>query len=689
MHMSRFVVGAAVVAIVGPCAAGPAAAQAPPTPRLDRQQQTTLSAVVQAVDQARVNPALVSPSEWQSHLLRASDGSHYVALRGRASGLIAGKDPVMLYVRLESRREPNATTSLQRSAVMEWLNGERADPLPMRARGTMNVPAGEMPVGGAASILGSRPDLGLESTAQLRLMERDRLRVIREREEREARRKAELENAARSGTPAMHPFEDFEPDARLDVDARGTTVLRSVRAGPGDYVLSVAWAEPAGGNRPPVVRVLTHAVSLPAASSDFSLSDIVLADSVRTLDAAYPTDRQNAHPYAIGALEASPAGDAAFRVDERLSILFQVINPSAAEAGKPDVEVTFAFTRLVGEREEVVGSLPAQRHAAATLPVDFDVNKGHPLFAAVQASLATFRRGHYRLTVSALDQVNGRRATRSAAFEVVGTPHSLLNEAPSPGQAFRREALLTPAMLGVVAKGLTPATPSEGLTRALDAATAGRFSDLVKEAPVTSDERAIAQALRGVGLFALGDSPRTVAAQLQQALAQGAPAGPVLLILGATYAQGGDDKGAVAAWNQARDGSVDDAAVATLMVDAYIRQGDVARATAMARAALDAQPTSPSAVRGLAAARIAAGQYADALSTLDGLAGSTSDPDTDFLVVHALYGGFVGGTAPGATPTGRDRLLTVGRRYVDAGGGHAALVTEWLAVVTAQPPPAP
>ena len=689
MHMSRFVVGAAVLAVVGALATAPVVAQAPPTPRLDKPQQATLAAVGQAVDQARVNPALVSASEWQVHVLRASDGSHYVALRGRANGLIAPKDPVMLYVRLESRREPNATTTPQRSAVMEWLNGERADPLPMRARGTMNVPQGEMPIGGAASILGLRPDLGLENTAQLRMMDRERQQAVRQREEREAKRKAELENIARSGTPAMHPFEDFETGARLDVDARGTTVLRSVRAGPGDYVLSVAWAEPAGGNRPPAVRVLTHAVSLPAASPDFSLSDIVLADSVRTLDAAYPADRQNAHPYAIGALEAWPASDAAFRVDERLSILFQVINPSSAAGGKPDVEVTFAFTRLVGEREEVVGSLPAQRHAAATLPVDFDVSKGHPLFAAVQASLATFTRGRYRLTVTALDQVNGRQASRDAVFEVAGTPHSLLNEAPAPGQAFRRDALLTPAMLGVVAKGLRPPAPSEGLTRALDAAAAGRFSDLVKEAPIGSDERPIAQALRGLGLFALGDSPRAVAVQLQQALAQGAPPGPVLLILGATYAQGADDKGAVSAWNQARDGSVDDAAVAALMVDAYMRQGDVARATAMARAALDAQPGSANAARGLAAARIAAGQYADALSALDSLTGSASDPDTDFLVVHALYGGFVGGTPPGATATGRDRLLAVGRRYIDAGGRHAALVGEWLAVVQAQPLPAP
>ncbi len=202
-------------------------------------------------------------------------------------------------------------------------------------------------------------------------------------------------------------------------------------------------------------------------------------------------------------------------------------------------------------------------------------------------------------------------------------------------------------------------------------------------------ERPTAQALRGLGLFALGDSPRAVAPQLQQAIGQGAPAAPVLVVLGATYALGGDDKAALTAWSQARDAGIDDASIATLLVDAYMRQGDVARATAMARAALDAQPSNAVAARGLAATRIAAGQYAEALAGLDALTSATVDPDTDFLVIHALYGGFVGETAPGSTASGRERLQVVGPRYVAAAGPHAALVTEWLAVVAARSAPTP
>lgn len=271
----------------------------------------------------------------------------------------------------------------------------------------------------------------------------------------------------------------------------------------------------------------------------------------------------------------------------------------------------------------------------------------------------------------------------NAQLEAVDTPHSLLKEAPAPGQPFRRDAVLTPAMRAVITRALTPDNPSDALSQLLGAAADGRFTDLMRDAPVTPSERSAALVLRGLGLYGVGDAPRTVAAQLQQALAQGAAPSPTLLLLGATYALGGDDKAAVEAWNQARDGGVDDVSVASLLVDAYVRQGDVARAMAIARAALDAQPGNAATARGLAAARIAAGQYAEALAGLDGIA-AAGEPETDFLVLHALYGGFVGDTAPGNSATGRERLQVVGARYVGAGGRHAALVKKWLAVVVAR-----
>jgi len=675
-----FVVALALIAASISAGHRPAFAQSS-SPTLTNAQRAALDLVVRAVNAAATgNPA---PATWQSHVLRASDGSHYVALRALAPSLPTPVGPVVLYMRLASRRPAAVETLAERSAVQEWLDGQRSDPLPQRVGGSMSVPRGEMPVGSIA--LGRDP--AAESVAALRLLTLERERAARRREDAEAARKAALESAARGRTSEMLPFEDFDVAAQLGaMPGGGVDLRRSLTAGPGDYDLYVGWTAAARPRNAPVtVHLLRHRLVLPAAPADFALSDLVLADEVQPTSATYRPEQQNAHPYAMGALEATPAAGDRFLVDGRLSVLFQAINPSADETGKPDVRVTFMVTRLDGSREIAVGSLPPQRHHAATLPADFSIARGHPLFGAVQASLAGFARGRYRLTVTAIDERAGRQATREAQFVVAGTPHSLLREAPVPGQAFRREAILSPPLRAMILAGLTPPAPSAMLQRVLDAAAAGRYADLVREAPVEVSERATAQALRTLGLYALGDAPRTVAVQVQQALAQGARPAPLLVLLGATQALSGNDKAAIATWNDARDGAVDDTGIAGLLVDAYMRLGDAARATAMARAALDAQPGHPAALRSFAGASIAAGRYAEAVQTLDAHPAAAADLDIAFLVLHALYGGFVGNAAPGNSPAGLARLRTLGREYVDAGGPHAALVTEWLTVVSGQP----
>lgn len=650
-----------------------------------------LDAVVAAVDQA-ATAGTSTPAEWQTHVLRASDGSNYVALSAVARDIAPPKDTVVLYVRLATRPVAGAGNVIpERSAVAEWLRGLRGDPLPMRAGQSMTVPQGEMPIGGAAA-LGGRPGSSnagaTDASNALRLQDHARERAVRERADREKQRRAELESAVRTPTAAMHPFEDFDLEARLASADAGVTIERGFTAGPGDYDVYVAWAEAAVGSRPPSVRVITRRLELPGATAtDFSLSDIVLADAVRALPAPYPVAQQGAHPYALGALEAMPARDHRFRVDEALSVVFQVINPSGTAAGTPDVEVGFRVTRLIGSREDPVGTLPVQRYNGTNLPGDFDVVKGHPLFAAVQAPLRTFARGRYRLSLTAIDHLSGRRAERDVTFDVTGTPESLLREAPTPGQAFRREAFLTPATLEALARAFTPPMPSAALASALALVPAGRYADLVQADLREPTERATGMALRGLALYGLGDSPRAIAAQLQQAAAQGVPAAPVQLVLGATYALGGDDRAAVTAWNLAREGGIDDAAVATLVVDAYMRQGDVARAGAMARAALDSQPGNAAATRGLAATFMATARYADALALLDARpAAAPADPDTDFLLLHALYATCVMRPTPATLPAMRDRFATLARAYLEARGRHADLVQAWLDVLGDAPP---
>lgn len=653
----------------------PSGAAAQGAPKLTKTQRSVLEAVVDAVDRAAKGSGAVDEATWSTHVLRASDGSHYVAVRALAPALPVPAGPVVLYVRLASRPEPAATTVAERSAVSEWLRGMRAEPLPMRAGGSMSVPRGEMPVG---SIIPGGRDVAAESVAALRLLMLEHEKTKKQREAQAAARRDAMERA-RSQPSTMLPFEDFDVAARLLVGPRGGIDLRrSLSAGPGPYRVLIGWAEvPARGDAP-VVHVLGHDVSLPTAPPVFGLSDIIVGHQTTAIARPYPVDQQNAHPYATGMIEITPAPANVLRVDESLSMVVQVVHPAGTATGKPDVSVQFRIARITGDHDELVGTLPAQRYDETKVPIDFDVAKGHPLFAATRASLASFSRGRYRLTAIAEDHVGGATATSESVFEVRGTPQTLLKEAPRPGRAFQRTSVLAPAALQVLVAALTPAAPSPGLATLLGAASAGRFAELVREVPIDPTERATALLLRALGLYALGDSPRSVAVPLGTALNGGAPDGPALLLQGAVQALAGDDAGAVTAWEHAQARGVPASVIAPLLVDAYVRRGDGARAAALADARLTARPDDDDAARVKASVHLAAGRPAEALQQLERppLAGR-DDVETAFLRLHALFATIVAEGASAGSTERRAEFGAAAGRYIERGAAHAALVAEW------------
>src|SRR5687768_8059268 len=93
----------AVAAIIG-VSAGEAGQGAP---NLNRQQRAALQMVVSAAATATEMP--VTPdADWPLHVLRASDGSHYVAFTiNSPPGLMVNR-PVVLYVRMATRARDSA-----------------------------------------------------------------------------------------------------------------------------------------------------------------------------------------------------------------------------------------------------------------------------------------------------------------------------------------------------------------------------------------------------------------------------------------------------------------------------------------------------------------------------------------------------------------------------------------------------
>jgi len=649
------------------CVAASTTAQS--LPSLNNDQRGLLAALLAAVDAAPPAAEAV-PDPWQTHVLRASDGSHYVAFSVASTPATPiDAKPLLVYVRLSTVATPPITTLAERSMVREWLSGSRVDPRLLPRRGIL---LGEMPALGTASGFIRRQENAAGSTDLTALaIQRDRDRQRREEQERQ--RRASLEGST-AAVPDLLPFEDFDfvtPEVFADGTAR---LQRALTAGPGVYRLTVAWVDAAGTAGKSPVRLAHRVLDLPPALPDeFRLSSVIVADEVGVRPVPYTTLEQRAHPYSLGVTEIRPARDTVFANSEQLSLAFQVINARALDTGKPDVTIDFRITRQAGSREEQVAALTPLRYDTTTLPPDFDVRLGHPLIAAMSVPLATLRRGAYRLHIAATDHVTTTTTRDAVEFSVVGTPASLLDEAPPLGRRFVREDALDDMVLATLVRALTPASPSPALRRALDLAASRTFIDLLAEEPVPQPEQATRAALTGLALYAIGDV--SALTRFQQAYALGGPGGPIQFLIGAVRATQGRDPDAIAAWQSASDEGLNIGA--PFLVDAYLRRGDGARASALVSAELAGRPAEGTWARALAASHLANGRHQEALALLDAqVAAAPNDLDVRWLQLQALFSRVVrdGGAE-------RDRFNDLARAYIAAGGAHAELAAEWIKVL--------
>jgi hypothetical protein len=652
----------------------------PKAPKLSKEQKQALLAAVNA---AKTATPLPSEDAWQMHLLRASDGSHYVAFSMEAPADVTPGERLVLYVRLEPKPiDSSSAASPPRSTVEDWLRGERGDPLPMRAARVVTVPSGELPMGGNAATM-TRDGSG-QSSAVLALLARQQQKAREEAEAREQARREALEG--KGAAPNVMPFEDFDMQARVRArPGRAAVFQRALTAGPGVFDVVVAWAVVDGKDRPTRTGALRQALSLPPVqASGLALGSVILADAIHARTEFYTADQQTAHPYAIGGTEIDPAPDHVFTNDERLSVAFQVFNAAPSEAGKPDVGIALRLYRRTASGEELSASLAPLEYTNGTLPADFNLLQGHPLLAAFAAPLRTLPRGDYRLAIAATDRIARTSATGETRFRIIPTPKALLASAPAFTAPFVRARLLQTPVFDPALDALAPHGSSPGLAPLLALARQHRFVDLMADAPVTDVERGTALLLQSLAAYALGDTARAIGVRLGRAREAGAPEGATQFWLGATLALEGRDTDAIQAWQAARAAGWPATLVAPAIADAQVRLGRLEDAGRTAREALTAGAVDASIVRVAAAADIAVRRHVQALETLTAhLAFAPAESDAQWMVIHALFASFVEGEGPGSTAEGRARLDEAVQRYVAAGGRHHALAEEWRAFVTA------
>lgn len=670
---------ALVVLLALPAAAG---AQAkPPTPSKE-QRQALLAALVAVKDAAAV-PAPDTDPGWQEHLFRASDGSHYVAFSVEAPAGVPADAPFVLYVRLAPVPDPAAVSASRvRSPVEEWLLGRRTDPLPMRASGVVQVPTGELPVGGplAGSI---REQLGGQNQAALRMMDMERERRRAADEAARKARQAEMEGRSKAQAELM-PFEDFDMAARVTArPGQPAVIRRSLTAGPGEYELSVGWSTLDARTQPSVSGAVKRRLRLPVAPAGLSLGSVVVADAITFRNEIYRADQQTAHPYTIGTTEIEPAADRMFTNEEKLSVAFQVLNAAPSPTGKPDVSIGFRLFRTAERGEEPAGSLTPLEYSERTLPADFNLYLGHPILAAMSAPLGSLPRGDYRLAIAATDRVARVSTTAEARFTVTATPAALLAGAPPYMSRVRRARFVDPDVLDPALDAIAGPSPSPATTSLLALARQRQFAGLLRDDVVPGSDRGLALLMQAVARYAIGDTPATISVQVRRAMEAGAPEAAAQFWLGAARAVEGRDEEALAAWDVARQRGWPLALLATPSAEALVRLNRLADAGTRATAALEQGLQDAELTHIAAAADIAAGRYDRAVQLLSArLQAAAEDPESRWLLIHALFSSAVAGQGPGVLPDGRTRLLEEIERYLEDGGRHDSLVREWRSWIT-------
>lgn len=627
-------------------------------PNVSRVQRERLSALVAAVDAAGAQPETDTAS-MRTHVMRASDGSHYVAFTIDPAPTMPVPERAVVYVRLAT-----AGGRTERSPIRDWLTNSQQPAPPIVA--TRGIALGEMPIMGATGSLERRPPQTPEM-ANLAMLDLERRRARERDAERERQRRAELEGRASAPTEVL-PFEDFDVAPSLS----GRKIQRALTAGPGDFFLYVAWGDSEAPQSP--ITIVKKRLTLPPASAtELAVGSLILADGIQPRDKPLPPQQQASHPYTIGPTEIVPAADAAYRDNENLSVVFQIINPAPGDGGKPNVDVAFHIVRIEGSREQAAAALTPQNYSAANLPPDFDLRSGHPLFGTVTAPLSTLKRGPYRLKMLVTDKTAGRTVTADVDFSVTATAAALLREAPPLGAPFQRDSIFAADVMSVVLPTLRPANPSAALQRAFDLASSGKFVDLLVEETVPEAEEGTRAALRGLAQLSAGDD--SAAVQFQRAQLLGAPVAITRFLSGAARAFQSRDADAIAAWQEALKAGAPSALVTPHLVDAYLRRNDAQRASALLGAM-----TTTGWSRTAAALLIASNRDADAVPLIQArLAQAPDDMDAQWLLLHSLFARLV--REPNATAV-RDRFRAQAQSYIEAKGAHAALAAEWLAAIS-------
>jgi hypothetical protein len=241
------------------------------------------------------------------------------------------------------------------------------------------------------------------------------------------------EAAAAAAAAAKDSKDAAKPPARpdfpwdninfIEIPASGK-VTRAIQLKAGDYEAFVAIKEKAPEkeqkNAPPAkIGLARHDLKVPDfTANDLATSSIMMASNIEVLPAPLSQDKQEENPYTFGPMKVNLSPDAKFAKNGELNLVFWIYGAGAAAAGKPNVQVDYAFHQKLPEGEKYFNRTQPQVLNAESLPPEFDVAAGHQLPGTLTVPLASFPAGDYRLEIKITDKTSNKTLTQNVTFTV-------------------------------------------------------------------------------------------------------------------------------------------------------------------------------------------------------------------------------------------------------------------------------
>ena len=224
--------------------------------------------------------------------------------------------------------------------------------------------------------------------------------------------------------PPPRPVYPWDNLSFIDVPSSGK-LSRAIALKPGEYEAFIAikekGTEKQERNAPPAkIGFLRKDLTIPDFNgAELTTSSILVANNIEVLSAPLPQAQQEMNPYVFGPMKIGLSPDGKFSKSGELNLVFWIYGAAAASAGKPDVQIEYAFHQKLAEGEKYFNRTQPQTLNAQSLPPEFDVNAGHQLPGTLTVPLASFPSGDYRLEIKVTDKTNNKSVTQNVTFTVL------------------------------------------------------------------------------------------------------------------------------------------------------------------------------------------------------------------------------------------------------------------------------